>query len=111
MAGVVDSDPERAADAAAKYNCPILELSEVSGVADAAIVATPTVTHAELGCALIEAGLDVLLLRMVEKEPSYGMSSPVLFVLFAAYERVVNSTERLAVLRANIFCVLKKPAG
>lgn len=55
-----------------------------------------------------EAGLSVETLRMVEKEPSYGTISPVLFLALTAYERAVNASERLAPLRANIFAVLKK---
>src|SRR6476661_7132379 len=83
LAGVVDSDPERAADAAAKYNCPSLELSEVAGLADAAIVATPTVTHAEIGCALIEAGLDVL----IEKPIAHDLRSAELLIATAKKQR------------------------
>jgi SAM-dependent methyltransferase len=47
-------------------------------------------------------------LRMVEKEPSYGMASRLLFLPFLAYERVVNSTELLADGRSNVFAVLRK---
>jgi SAM-dependent methyltransferase len=54
------------------------------------------------------AGLEVQQLRLVEKEPSYGMSSRVLFLAFTGYERVVNSSDRLAFLRSNIFAVLQK---
>lgn len=54
------------------------------------------------------AGLSVEVLRMVEKEPSYGMSSRVLFLAFMAYERIVNSTDLAVGLRANIFGVLRK---
>ncbi|MBZ5552574.1 MAG: class I SAM-dependent methyltransferase [Acidobacteriia bacterium] len=54
------------------------------------------------------AGFNVDLLRMVEKEPSYGMSSRVLFLAFMTYERVVNSMNLAAGLRANIFGVLRK---
>ena len=57
------------------------------------------------------AGLEVDLIRMVEKEPSYGMASPALFLVFAGYERVVNKTNALAFLRANMFGVLRKPNG
>ncbi len=61
LAGVLDTDRSRAAAAAADYDCPALSgLEEVARRADAAIVATPTVTHAAVGCALLEAGLDVL---------------------------------------------------
>lgn len=57
------------------------------------------------------AGLELDCLRLIEKEPSYGMSSRLLFLAFTGYERVVNSTELLSGLRSNILCVLRKPAS
>jgi SAM-dependent methyltransferase len=54
-----------------------------------------------------EAGLRVESLRAVEKEPSYGMSSRLLFLTFMAYERLVNSTELLAGFRSSLFAVLR----
>jgi predicted dehydrogenase len=64
LAGVLDADAARAAEVSAPYGCPVFgSLEELASQADAAIVATPTTTHAELGCRLIELGLDV----MVEK--------------------------------------------
>ncbi len=61
LAGVLDTDPARAAAAAAEFGCPALaDLEAVARRADAAVVATPTVTHAAVGCALLEAGLDAL---------------------------------------------------
>jgi predicted dehydrogenase len=60
LAGVADIDPGRAAEAAERFRCPVLELAEVRGRAEAAVVAVPTSAHAEVGCALLEAGLDVL---------------------------------------------------
>ncbi len=56
-------------------------------------------------------GFTVEELRMVEKEPSYGMVARPVFLLFMSYERIVNSTDALAGLRANIFGVLSKPCG
>jgi SAM-dependent methyltransferase len=56
------------------------------------------------------AGFHVETLRLVEKEPSYGMAARPLFLAFMAYERAVNATERAAFLRANIFAVLRKAA-
>lgn len=53
-------------------------------------------------------GFIVDLVRMVEKEPSYGMSSRALFLLFMLYERIVNCSERLSIFRSNIFCILRK---
>ncbi len=60
LAAVSDLDPRRATDAAAKFNCPALALSDLPGKVDAAIVAVPTSAHAAVGCALLESGIDVL---------------------------------------------------
>lgn len=57
------------------------------------------------------AGLRVEQLRMIEKEPSYGMSSRLLFLAFMAYERAVNSTAWLQGLRSNILGVLRRPGS
>ena len=48
---IVDPDPTRAG---------VSDYREVIGRVDAAIVAVPTSLHAEIGCALLEAGIDVL---------------------------------------------------
>jgi predicted dehydrogenase len=64
LAGVLDLDAARAAELAAPYGCAVFgSLEDLAAHADAAIVATPTVTHADIGCRLLELGLDV----MVEK--------------------------------------------
>jgi len=61
LAGVVDTDSERAAAAASEYGCPVYaNLPELAGKIDAAIVAVPTSQHAAVGCALLESGADVL---------------------------------------------------
>jgi len=49
-----------------------------------------------------KASLEELELRMIEKEPSYGMSSRILFHVFMLYERMVNKTGLLAGARANV---------
>lgn len=61
LVGVFDENPERAAAVAADYQTQVLtRLEELHGCADAASVAVPTVSHAEVGCQLLEMGLDVL---------------------------------------------------
>jgi SAM-dependent methyltransferase len=55
-----------------------------------------------------KAGFAVETLHMIEKEPSYGMSSRVLFLLFTAYERIVNASHYTVDLRMNILGVLRK---
>ncbi|RKX30469.1 MAG: hypothetical protein DRP22_05180 [Verrucomicrobia bacterium] len=57
---------------------------------------------------LREAGLEPIELKLIEKEPSYAMTSRVLFYVFMWYERLVNSTDFLAGLRANILCVARR---
>ena len=59
LVAVVDIDATRAAEAA--EGCLALsDYRDLRGRVDAAIVAAPTVAHAEIGCALMQAGIDVL---------------------------------------------------
>lgn len=66
LAGVHDIDRERAEAAASEFGCPAFHsIRELATHAQAAIVATPTVTHRETAEALMEAGLDVLVEKPV----------------------------------------------
>ena len=57
----MDLDPARAAEAANPYKCTVFHsLEDLAKQSDAAIIATPTITHADLGCRLMELGLDIL---------------------------------------------------
>jgi predicted dehydrogenase len=59
--GVYDQDETRAAAVAAEFQTQVLRsLDDLQGRVDAVSVAVPTVAHAEVGCRLIEMGLDVL---------------------------------------------------
>lgn len=61
LVGVYDRSPERAAAVAKEFQAPVLaSLEELPGQADAVSVAVPTAAHAEVGCQLLEMGLDVL---------------------------------------------------
>ncbi len=61
LVAVIDTDPQRAAEAAERYGCKhSTDLSSLFGCVDAAIVAVPTTAHAEVGCTLLDAGIDVL---------------------------------------------------
>jgi predicted dehydrogenase len=72
LAGVVDSNAERAAAAGAEYGCPVYATpSELASKIDAAVVAVPTSAHAEVGCTLLENGIDVL----VEKPIAHDLAS------------------------------------
>ena len=72
LAGVVDTDSERATAAAAEYGCPAhASPAELAGKIDAAVVAVPTSAHAEVGCALLASGADLL----VEKPIAADLAS------------------------------------
>jgi predicted dehydrogenase len=66
LTAVVDIDQKRSAEAAAQFECEsVAELEALAGTVDAAIVSTPTVTHADIGCRLLELGIDVLVEKPV----------------------------------------------
>jgi len=61
LAAIVDIDRTRAEEAARAHGSVALtDARKLAGKADAAIVAVPTSAHEEVACALIEAGIDVL---------------------------------------------------
>jgi len=61
LVGVYDKNPQRAAAVRAEFDTPVLQdLEDLQGRADAVSVAVPTVVHAQVGCRLMEMGLDVL---------------------------------------------------
>ena len=60
LTAVCDSNPEHAQAAALEFETRALPLAELAGLVDAAIVAVPTSAHAAVGCALLAAGIDVL---------------------------------------------------
>lgn len=73
LSGVFDLDPARAAEAARSSGCTVFaSLEELAGSSDAAVVATPTVTHSEIGCRLMELGLDVLVEKPMADRPEAG---------------------------------------
>ena len=82
LAAIVDLDSARAAEAAARHRALALsDYRELPGNIDAAIIAAPTTVHDEIGCYLLDAGVDVL----VEK--------PIAIDLAAA-GRLIASAER-----------------
>jgi predicted dehydrogenase len=73
LVGVVDADPERAAQAAAEHNClTFATLGELQGNIDAAVVSTPTSLHADIGCELLAAGIDVLVEKPIAADLTSG---------------------------------------
>ncbi len=61
LVGVFDQDAERAEKLAQEFRTRAFStMGELRGAVDAASVAVPTVAHAEVGCGLMEMGIDVL---------------------------------------------------
>ena len=62
LVAAVDADGGVASQAAAEYKCRALtDYRELSGICDAAVVATPTSSHEEIGTFLMDAGIDVMI--------------------------------------------------
>jgi len=61
--GAFDADRDRLAEIAGEHGVPALASVDEAAAADAVVVATPTVSHREIGGALLDAGCHV----MVEK--------------------------------------------
>ncbi|MCC6368149.1 MAG: Gfo/Idh/MocA family oxidoreductase [Bryobacterales bacterium] len=87
LTGLFDIDAARAQAAAAEFGCQAFPtLDALSASVDAAIVATPTNTHAAVGCALLEAGLDVL----IEKPIAPDLEGARSLIAAAGTERVLQ---------------------
>src|SRR5450631_1172448 len=72
LAAIVDSDAARAQEAAARYQtAAFTDYRDLPGKIDAAVIAAPTTVHAEIGCHLLAAGVDVL----VEKPIAIDLAS------------------------------------
>jgi predicted dehydrogenase len=68
LVGIFDKDPQRAESAAKEFRThAFTSLDELSGRADAVSVAVPTADHTEVGCRLLEMGLDVLVEKPMAK--------------------------------------------
>ncbi len=66
LSGVFDIDAARSAAAASEFACDSYSgLEELIANSDAAVIANPTTEHAETGCRLLDAGLDVLIEKPV----------------------------------------------
>lgn len=88
LAGVADLDPARASAAAAEYGCSVVaSIADLAGKAEAAIVAVPTSAHAEVGCALLASGIDVLVEKPIASDV---VSARRLVDTAAQHERVLQ---------------------
>ena len=69
LVGVFDTDTARAAAFAQEFATPVFSsLQQMQDRVDAASVAVPTVSHAEVGCSLMALGIDVLVEKPMAKD-------------------------------------------
>jgi predicted dehydrogenase len=68
ITAVVDSNRARALEAAAKYGSAAHHEIGALDEVDAAIVAVPTIDHADVACALLERGIDVLVEKPIASD-------------------------------------------
>ena len=81
LAGVVDTNPERAAQVASEFSTTAFpSLERLAGRVDAVCLAVPTADHARIGCALLERGIDVL----VEKPMAASLAEADALIAAAA---------------------------
>jgi predicted dehydrogenase len=72
LAAIADTDTARAQEAAARYQTiAFSDARDLPGKIDAAIIAAPTTVHSDIGCYLLDAGIDVL----VEKPIATDLAS------------------------------------
>ncbi len=73
LSAVYDSDPATAAAVAAKYQTKAASsLEEFSSLVDAATICTPTVTHYEIGKALLAQGRHLLIEKPIADTPAHA---------------------------------------
>src|ERR1700730_716701 len=66
LVAVVDTNAARASEAATANGCAsFTDVRQLAGKVDAAVVAAPTSAHADIGCALMQAGIDVLVEKAI----------------------------------------------
>ena len=73
LAAIVDTDWTRGQSLGQQYGCPAYsDVGAIVGTVDAAVVASPTETHADLAGRLLEAGIDVLVEKPIASRSASG---------------------------------------
>lgn len=109
FAGVLDADAQRAAAIAAEFGVrAFTNLEDLRGKVDAVTVAVPTGHHAQVGCRLLEMGMDVL----VEKPMAAALDqADELIATAQRHQRIlqVGHVERFNPAVVAVLPVLNRP--
>jgi predicted dehydrogenase len=109
LAGVFDQNAERATAIAGEFQTKVFaSLGVLQAEVDAVSVAVPTITHAEVGCRLMEMGLDVL----IEKPMAVNLAqADALLAAAKKYRRIlqVGHVERFNPAVVAVEPILNRP--
>lgn len=72
LAAIIDQDIDRARQAAGDNTPGFASVGEALGSFDAAVIATPTITHEQIATQLLNAGIDVLVEKPIAASSSAG---------------------------------------
>ena len=109
LAGGYDKDPARTTAFAQEFQTRAFSsLDEMAGQVDAASVAVPTVAHAEVGCRLMEMGIDVLVEKPMAKDLA---DADALLAVSEKYSRIlqVGHVERFNPAVLAVEPILNRP--
>ncbi len=108
LVAVVEPDPQRAAAVARSVAADAVSIHELAGRVDAAVLATPSETHAELGCQLLESGIDVLVEKPIATTVAQAQQ---LIKTAAAHDRVlmVGHIERFNAAVVGLCKLVEEP--
>ncbi len=74
LIGLLDPNGERAQAVSTEFGCPVISsVEELFGKIDAVVIAAPTSFHAEIGCRLLEQGIDVLIEKPLAVDEASGL--------------------------------------
>ena len=109
LTGGYDQDPARTTAFAQEFQTRAFSsLDEMAGQVDAASVAVPTVAHAEVGCRLMEMGIDVLVEKPMAKDLA---DADALLAVSEKYSRIlqVGHVERFNPAVLAVEPILNRP--
>ena len=104
LTGILDTDKTRSSTIASEFGCCAFSSpAELTGKIDAAIVAVPTSAHAEVGCQLLDQGIDVL----VEKPMAADLAAARALIDAAARNRRILRVGHLERFNPGVIALKK----
>lgn len=109
LVAVVDTDPARAEAIASRHDCfPLVDISDIPSQVEAVSIAVPTVSHTEVGIALLNRGMHILVEKPIAAEL---LEAEELIRVGAAGNRIVHigHTERFNPIMVSVRPHVRNP--